>query len=320
MDNSSKKYIYILSSVENGGIYSYNLNKSGQLEFIEKIVLDRPMYAVLSSQRLYVLLRKPFKGNDESGLVSYAIDEGKLRDKSAVISTKGEVCCHLCINDGFVYAANYISGSVIKMPDRIVLHKGNSVNPERQSSPHAHFVGTTPDDKYICTADLGIDKIIIYDKQLKFISETVLKPGSGPRHIAFSDDGKYAYCANELSSTVTVLTYNNGKMKDIHEYSTVPADYHGNNAPAAIRYHKGYVYVSNRGHDSIACFKAIEDKLVLIDIVNSGGNSPRDFNIFEEHLICANEDSDNVTVFALKSGRLAELSKISLKKPLCVVF
>ena len=109
-------------------------------------------------------------------------------------------------------------------------------------------------------------------------------------------------------------------MKDIHEYSTVPADYHGNNAPAAIRYHKGYVYVSNRGHDSIACFKAIEDKLVLIDIVNSGGNSPRDFNIFEEHLICANEDSDNVTVFALKSGRLAELSKISLKKPLCVVF
>ena len=284
------------------------------------MVLDSPMYAVTGSQKMYVLLRQPFETDDESGLVSFSLKDGKLNDKSDIISTKGVVCCHLCENDGEVYAANYISGSIIKMPDRLVLHKGNSVNKERQSSPHAHFVGVTPEGEYICAVDLGIDKIILYDKQLNFVSETLLKPGNGPRHIAFSDCGRYVYCANELSSTVTVLAYEKGKMRTVNEYSTLPDDYCGNNAPAAVRYHKGYVYVSNRGHNSIACFKAIEDKLDLMDIVDCGGDSPRDFNILDEHLICANEDSDNVTVFALKGGSLNKLSEISLKKPLCVVF
>ena len=139
MNNGSKQYIYILSCVKDGGIYRYTLNQRGELEFVDKVVLDSPMYAVTGSQKMYVLLRQPFETDDESGLVSFSLKDGKLNDKSDIISTKGVVCCHLCENDGEVYAANYISGSIIKMPDRLVLHKGNSVNKERQSSPHAHF-------------------------------------------------------------------------------------------------------------------------------------------------------------------------------------
>lgn len=320
MNIGSKEYIYILSCVKNGGLYRYTLNQNDELEFIDKTVLDRPMYAVRENQTLYVLLREPFEISDESGLVSFGIRNGELKYKSDVISTKGVVCCHLCVNDGAVYAANYISGSIIKMPDRLVLHNGRSVNLERQTSPHAHFAGATPDGKYICAVDLGIDKIIIYNKQLNFVSEVLLKAGNGPRHIAFSDNGRYAYCANELSSTVTVLSYEDGKMQVVNEYSTLPDGYHGNNAPAAVRYHKGYVYVSNRGHNSIACLKADDNRLALTDIVDCGGASPRDFNISGERLICANEDSDNVTVFALNGGSLKKLSEISLEKPLCVVF
>lgn len=316
----SEKTIYILSCVENGGVYRYTLNEKNELVMHDKTALDRPMYAVLYGQRLYVLLRAPFRENNESGLVSYGIENGALKDTGTVISTKGSVCCHLCVSDDAVYAANYISGSIIKMPDRLILHKGSSINPHRQSSPHAHFVGLTPDGNYICAVDLGMDKILLYDKNLNYISETSVKPGNGPRHIAFSDDGKLAYCANELSSTVTVLSYDNGKMHSLDEYSTLPAHYHGDNAPAAIRYHNGYVYVSNRGHNSIACFQAIGNTLALTDIVPSGGDSPRDFNILDGHLLCANEGSDNVVLFTVGNGSITKSGEISLEKPVCVAW
>ncbi len=315
----SEKIIYILSCTENGGIYSYSLNKCNELKAVGKTESDRPMYAVLNGERLYVILRQPFKESKESGIVSFNAENGILTDKSETVSTKGEVCCHLCVSGGDIYAANYISGSIIKMPNRLITHSGGSIDPVRQSSPHTHFTNFTPDGKYICVADLGTDKIVIYDRELKLVSETAVKPGSGPRHITFSDCGSYAYCANELSSTVTVLSYKNGKMQPLGEYNTVLHNYSGKNAPAAIRYYNGYVYISNRGHNSIACFKADKDRLILTDVVPCGGRSPRDFNIWNGRLICANEESNNVCVFLMNNGSLTLLSEIQIEKPLCVV-
>lgn len=316
----SEKIIYILSCTESGGIYSYSFNEDNKLKIIGKTAADRPMYAVLSGGRLYVILREPFgKNNKESGIVSFKAESGVLTDKTDLASTKDEVCCHLCVSNEDIYAANYISGSIIKMPDKLVRHCGGSINPERQGSPHTHFTNFTPDGKYICVADLGTDKIFIYDRELRPVSETAVTPGSGPRHIAFSDNGKYAYCANELSSTVTVLLYDNGKMQPLCEYSTVPCDYRGNNAPAAIRYYGGCVYVSKRGHDSIACFKADGDKLILTDIVPCGGKSPRDFNIWNGRLICTNEESNNACLFLINNGGLTLSDEIRIEKPLCVV-
>lgn len=315
----SDKIIYVLSCTESGGVYSYSLSKNNELKKISQTVIDRPMYAVTDNGRLYVILREPFKKNKESGIVSFKAENGILTDKTDLISTKGEVCCHLCVSNGEIYAANYISGSIIKMPDTLIFHHGSSINSKRQSSPHTHFMGLTPDNKYICVTDLGTDKITLYDHQMRFVSETSVKSGNGPRHIVFSDNGKYAYCANELSSTVTVLLYNEGKMQPVHEHSTIPNTYSGVNAPAAIRYCNEYVYVSNRGHDSITCYKAENDKLILTNTTSCGGSSPRDFNISGGKLICANEDSNNVCLFLINNGTLTKINEIQIEKPLCVV-
>ncbi len=315
-----EKNIYILSCVENGGIYRYIINEKCEINFAEKITVDRPMYSVISNNKLFIILRAPFVNANESGLVSFNIENGKLTEKSDVISTKGEVACHLCVDGDSVYIANYISGNIIRMPDNSIQHKGNSINQSRQSSPHAHYVGLTPDSKYICAVDLGLDKIIIYDRDLNFVSNVSVKAGNGARHLVFSNDGKYAYCANELSSTVTVFSYNDGKLSFENEYSTLPSDYKEINAPAAIRFYNGYVYISNRGHNSIAYYKAIENRLELIDIFDCGGNSPRDFNIWKNYLICTNEDSDNVVFFEIGKEKPIKLKELSVPKPLCICF
>ncbi len=312
--------IYILSCVEDGGIYRYKINDKCEFSFKEKLILDRPMYSIISDSKIFTILRAPFAENSNSGLITIDILEEKFGNQGEIFSTEGEVACHLCVEGDSVYIANYISGSVIKMPDNLIEHKGNSINKNRQSSPHAHYVGLTPDDKYICAVDLGLDKIIVYDKVLNFVSSVSVKAGNGARHLVFSNDGKYAYCANELSSTVTVFSYNDGNLRFENEYTTLPKGFYGDNAPAAIRFYKGYVYVSNRGHNSIAYYRAIESTLELVDIVNCGGISPRDFNIWKDYLICANEESDNVVLFQIANESLIKVNEISLSKPLCICF
>lgn len=315
-----EKTIYLLSCVKDGGIYRCILSPEGKLRIVDKATLDRPMYAVIRENRLYVILRAPFPDSKESGIIIFDIRDGKLTNPSKLLSTKGQVACHLCVEDDGIYVANYTSGSVIKMPDTLVAHQGRSVNENRQSSAHAHYINATPDGKYICAVDLGMDKILVYDKDLHPVSTVAAKPGNGPRHLAFSDDGKYAYCANELSSTVTVLSYCDGKLEVLREYSTLPDGFAEENTTAAIRYQEGYVYISNRGHDSIACFLAEGEKLTLTDIVSCAGASPRDFHILGEFLICANEASDNVAVFKIQGGTLQQVDQLPLPAPLCVCF
>ena len=312
--------IYILSCVENGGIYRYSFSDGGALNFVDKVTLDRPMYSIIENNKFYTILREPFFEDTNSGLIVFDLDNGKLKNPTKIISTKGEVACHLCADNGLIYVVNYTSGSIIRMPDKLVKHIGSSINKNRQATPHAHYVGLTPDNKYICAVDLGLDKIILYDKNLNFISNVSVKPGNGARHLIFSDNGKYAYCANELSSTVTVFSYNSGNLCFENEYTTFPEEFSENNAPAAIRFHKGYIYVSNRGHNSIACYKTVENTLELIDFTNCGGCSPRDFNIYDDFLVCTNEESDNVVIFKILNGILVKINQISVPKPLCVCY
>lgn len=317
--------IYIASCDENGGIYSYNLTQNGTMELIDKIDLDYPKYMTIHNSILYAVLRSPFKNSEQSGLVSFDISkDGRLINKSEIQSTKGEEACHLSVDDE-IYCVNYISGSVIKMPDKLVTHSGSSIHPTRQTSPHTHQVIFTPDKKYVCVTDLGLDKISLYDKNLNFVSSADVPEGHGPRHIEFSPDGNYAFCANELKSTVTVFRYFDSKLIAEDTYNALPADYQEETTIAAIRISADgkYLYVSNRGHDSISCFKVDKNKLSLFDIVNCGGNSPRDFNITPngDYLICTNENSDNVATFKIFEGKLSIIDvKTKIKKPLCVIF
>lgn len=321
--------VYIASCVENGGIYRYSLDNYGQLKFVDKLNADRVMYMTIHEDTLYAVLKEPLPHLKESGLVSLTIrEDGSLDPNSSIISTGGEEACHLAVSvpENDVFCANYTSGSVFKSDGTLVTHSGNGPDKLRQEAPHTHCTVFTPDDKYLCVVDLGIDSIILYDKELKPVSRCSLVPGSGPRHLVFSTSGKVAFCVNELSNTVSVLEYSDGKLIYVDSFTTLPEGYSGESYAAAIRISGNgkYLYTSNRGHDSISCFEIGDRTVKLFDIVLCGGKWPRDFDITPDGkwLVCTNERSNSVTTFSIdENGRLKNTGfSIELQSPLCVTW
>jgi len=311
--------IYIASCCEDGGIYHYILNDDGTFTQKGTLFVDKPMYFTIDGGKMYIILRAPFENSEESGIVVADIGpDGSLSLNDGITSTKGVVACHITVDKGEVYAANYLSGSVIKLDDKIVVHNGHGVNAKRQESAHTHFVGFTPDKKYLLCTDLGIDTIFIYDRNLNEVSSVKMPDGCGPRHLVFSNDGRMLYCVNELDSTVSVLSYNNGTLvlKD-----TVCAfdSQKLNNTAAAIRIKDNNLYISNRGADTITRFEICGGTLKLCENVLVGGVSPRDFDIIDSFVLCANETSDNVTVLKL-DGYTPVLTDtvLKIKAPLCI--
>ena len=306
--------VYIASCTERGGIYYYKIH-NGTLDFVDKTDMDRPMYMVMAENQMYVLLREPFD-NKESGMIVYDIDaEGKLINPSDVIPTKGEVACHLLVDENDIYCTNYISGSVVKMPDTLAIHNGHSIHPRRQSAPHPHYVCNSPDNKYIFVTDLGMDKIFVYHKDLTVRSTTDMPAGHGPRHLACHPDGKTVYCANELKSTLSILEYRTGTLTLKDTVSTLPSDYEGESTVAAIRYSNGKIYVTNRGHNSIAVFN--EDMMVE-RWIPCGGEEPRDIGVLADVIICTNQFSNKVCLIRVADGNM--VYEMDVEMPLSVLF
>lgn len=322
-ENRNYFHIYIASCMTDGGIYHYRFDNE-QIRFIDKIDCDRPMYLAIKDHRLYALLRQPFCDSNHSGVISWEIDcNGNLLSPNPLLNTLGDCACHLSVEQHKIYVANYLSSSVSKLPDGIVkMHHGCSLHPQRQTAPHPHCIIPTPDEKYYAVADLGIDSVIIYDKDLNVISSAKVPEGQGARHLCFSEDGKYLFCANELASTVSAFSYYNGKLSFLSTYPVLPEAFKGESTIAAIRISGNTLYVSNRGHDSIASYTIDRDGLLKVqDYTLTGGASPRDFNIYSNWLFCANELTDNVTCFKRNGAQLvnAELD-LQIPKPLSIVF
>jgi 6-phosphogluconolactonase len=319
MINADRLEVYVASCDKNGGIYRIGLSDQGKSRILDITPMDRPMYMVTWGSKMYVLLRAPFESK-ESALVICDIDNsGRVILSKDMMSTHGEVACHLCVTDeNEIYATNYISGSVIKFPDILAIHRGTGVDPVRQSSPHTHFVSASPDGKYILVTDLGLDRIVVYDKNLREVSHLNVPKGHGPRHLDFYRDANdsFVFCANELQSTVSVIKYNDGQMQLLDTVSVLPDTYEGKSTVAAIRVDGNCVYVSNRGHDSISVLEFSDGILTLKNIISTYGNSPRDFIIFKDWLIVTNELSDDVAIISNQTGELVE--KITVKSPLCV--
>ena len=313
------RHIYILSCETDGGIYHYFFEK-GKLQFVEKTTLDRPMYAIIRENELYVVLREIDKITRFGGLLSFDIDEnGNLINPTEIESTNGIVPCHLEVTDKGKYIVNYLSGNIVKMGEKIVTHKGNGIHPTRQEAPHTHFVTSSPDKKYILCSDLGLDKIFVYTMNLEKVSEVDAPKGHGPRHLIFSGDGKMCFVANELESTVTAFQYNDGKLDAVNTVSCIPDDGIVDSTASAIRFSDGFVYVSNRGHNSIAVMQFINNKLRFINTIDCFGNFPRDFQILGDYIISTNEKSDDISVIDKNSLKLIDMVK-NIPAPVCVVY
>ncbi len=312
--------VYIAACDKDGGIYHYKM-QGGKMEFSDKTPVDRPMYLAIGDNKLYAVLREPFEGKTESGLIVYDIDkDGKLINAGEISSTKGVVACHLTVADD-VYAVNYLSGSVVKMPDTVDVRNGCGPNKARQEMSHTHYVNISPDGRYVLATDLGNDDVMVYTKDLEVVSVAKVPAGHGARHLAYSEDGKTVFCVNELMSTVTVFEYSDGRLNAIETVSALPEDFCGENTAAAIRVKGDYVYVSNRGHDSVSCLKFENGSLKLVNNVKCGGVGPRDFDfVGDNYIVVTNQYTNNITVFYVDKESVTKTdSEFSAECPICVV-
>ena len=310
-----------------GGIYSFNMDENGKLYFKDKFGAWSPTYLAKANDKMFALLRDPYRNESpNSALVSFDVTkDGRLINKTEMVSTEGTVACHLSVSsDGKdVYAANYSSGSVAKVGEKLVVHEGNGPHPTRQTAPHTHIAALTPDEKYVVVCDLGIDKIFFYDRNLELVSIREMPAGSGPRHIVFSNDGKYIYCVTELSNEVIVLKYNDGKAEIVGDaVSTLPEGYKGSNTASAIRLSADgkYLYVANRGHNSIVAFSVDGEKIEDPVFTACGGKTPRDIYIVDDILLCANQDTDTVVTFKINGKELEATGYfVCVEEPLSII-
>ena len=313
----NERDVYVASCTKNGGIYHYKVC-DGKLIFQEVTKMDRPMYMTIDNRKMYILLRTPFE-SQESGVVIYDIDgNGGIINPSPVFSTMGAVACHILVDRGDVYCANYISGSVAKLPNKVVQHFGHGADLNRQEKPHTHFVGMTPDQKYICVADLGTDTVVLYNRDLTVHSTVSVPSGHGVRHLAFSEDGKWMFSVNELQSTMSAFSYYDGALVLVDTCSIVPDSFVGESTAAAIRIKDGYVYASNRGHNSISKVSFSGERLMLLETIDCRGKAPRDFCFAGDYILCANQDSDRITVLDGKNG-YDLVEQACVEQPICIL-
>lgn len=316
-----KQHIYLASRTDEGGILHCVLEENGQLVLRERSEAKSPAWLCRDGQTLYALLREPFLLN--SGIIRFSIrEDGSLEPMAGLESTHGTIGAHIYAEDGKIWCANYINGTVIAMPDKILPFNGKGADPVRQSSSHPHCVCPTPDGRFLCVCDLGRDRIELLTRGLEPVSSTEAPAGSGPRHLVFSADGCYAYCSAELSSEVSVFSYAEGRLTFLHSVSTLPENCLVESTASAIHLSEDgkRLYVSNRGHDSIAVFAVKGAGLTLLGHIPSFGRSPRDFALAGEYLLCANELSNNVQVFSLKDRIPIEpVCTLAVEMPWCVL-
>ena len=311
--------IYLLSceTIQNGGgIYGYDLTEKGELIQLSYFPCDRPMYAVKCKKGLCVLVRQPFKNGNGSG---YLFVDECLQNASETKSTQGVVACHLCVDNDDVYIVNYLSGNVVKNGEIIEQRKGQSVHPTRQTQPHTHFVDKTPDG-YLVVCDLGTDTLAIYNKDLHLLSESKVPSGYGIRHLVFSKDGKYIYAVNELVPSISVFAYEKGRATLLNTFEIECKKAKANGAAIRLSMEGKYLYVSLREENVICVFAVDGNNLKLLQKIDCGGDSPRDFDVCGSHLIICNEKSENVSVYFMRNGLVAnKATSISIKNALCVV-
>lgn len=223
---------------------------------------------------------------------------------------------------------------------QLAKHEGGSgVVPRRQDSPHAHWVGTSPDNRFAFVPDLGLDQVVIWKLDVEKPSLTAhgfgeCPPGGGPRHMKFHPNGEVIYVLNELSLSVTAFRYDPeaGSMTPFQTIETLSEETKAKetfNSASEIRVHPSgqFVYTANRGHDTITAFRVDPQsfELSLIEVEPIRGGWPRNFNVDPggRWLLAAGRDSNTVTVFAIdaETGELTYTREVAMvPTPICVLF
>ena len=352
--NKEMMDFYVGTYTDNGseGIYSFGLNKaSGKLHSNGLAVLsENPSYLALTKDGKYLLAVRETsdKSNKSEGYIElFNVDDSGNLSSVNKVSSGGAHPCHVAVNaEGAVIVSNYSAGNVALMriePAGMLSevlssdqHIGKGPVANRQEKPHVHSALFEPGGSRIFVADLGIDQVKVYTidqatyalKPYKF-PEISMVPGSGPRHMAIHPNGKLLFIANELSSSVSVVQLmKNGNFKIIETVSALPENFSKSNTCADIHLSPegNFLYVSNRGMNSIAVFSVLEkeSKIKLLGHEDTRGEMPRNFTLSPagDFLLVANQNTDNIVAFKrnAETGLLTFTDQINAFKPVCLLF
>ena len=325
-------------------VYAWNHEK-GEATYVSGLTgISNPSYQVVTAdgERVYSV------GEDE-GLTStaHALSFDKANGKLTLLNTQltqGGAPCYINITpDGkSVVTANYMGANISFIPleasgrltenVKTIAFTGEGEIKNRQDQPHLHCVEFTPDGKYLVANDLGTDKIHIFplnsdgklDEKVGF--DVNLEPASGPRHLCFSNDGRFAYLINEISGKVTTLSYDGKGLTPIQyiESDTVNAQ---GSADIHLSPDGKFLYASNRlKADGIAIFSVNQETGLLTKAgYQLTGIHPRNFVMTPDgkYLLVACRDSNVVQIFERdeKTGLLIDTGKkIETSKPVCLKF
>jgi len=336
---SSILYVGTFSERESKGIYVYEFDlQTGDTKLLQTLDhLKSPSFLSLHPHQgfLYSANRETIvEGKPWGSVSSFSIDSntGKLSPMNDVSSLAAGACYLAPDHTGMqLYVANYAGGSMaaygLQADGRIGDLQGNFPY-QKEGGPiaHAHATVPSPDNRYLFVPDLGNDEVVGYrikpkKGKLKQLDRSTLafKKGVGPRHFVFHPNGRHAFVAEELTSSVSVLGYRRGRgtLTHLQRESTLPEGFKGTTKVADIRIHPNgrWLYVSNRGHNSLAIFEVnpTSGALSVAGHEPTQGDFPRGFMITEngKFLIVANRNSDNIVIFEINpnTGQLKDTGK-----------
>ncbi|MCL2878607.1 MAG: lactonase family protein [Treponema sp.] len=343
------------------GIYFFSLNTAdGRMEHF-RLAADIPNPSYLapaaSGKYLYAVNElHEFEGFPGGTVTAFAVDQTSFEIKPLNRQRSGgKGPCHIALSQycaqnhvqncthnvpqHFAVVSNYSEGAISVFPlcedgalseiSQVIRFEGSGPVRNRQNCSHAHSFTFAPDGSYGLACDLGADRIMPYTAEnnaLVPMPYFCSAPGSGPRHLVFSPDGKLVYCVNELNSTVDVLSCCKGVLQRKQTVSTLPEGCVQVNTTAAIKLSADarFLYVSNRGHDSIAVFAVDKAGLLQLEaVIPTGGKNPRDFAIDSsgQFLLVCNQDSDTLVVFEIDPvhGTLFRKWEYPVPSGVCVV-
>ena len=344
------------SKTDSKGIYSFHFDSgTGQLTAMAVAATTKdPSFLTVAPNEQYLYAVNElgeFDGKKSGAVTSYSLNpkSGKLSHLNQVASGGADPCYVSFDGAGkYLLVANYSGGSVSTFPvasdghiepaSAFVQHSGSGPNQERQEGPHAHFIASSGDNRFVFVVDLGLDEVVVYHFDPASGSLipnhppfAKLAPGAGPRHLAFHPNGKFAYVLSEVNSTVTAFAYDaqNGSFLTLQALSTIPKDFKGRNDTAEIVVHPSgkFLYASNRGHDSIAEFTIdpVRGTLTLAGDFSTQGKEPRNFALDPtgKFLLAANQESNNIVIFRIdqSTGALTATGQIAqVPAPVDIVF
>lgn len=332
------------------GIYTYRFNEeTGKATLLDSAEVANPSYLTLSEDNKFVYSVNE-TSKDQAAVSAFAFDKdkGSLRLLNTE-KTMGADPCYLITDGNNVITANYSGGSITVFPIAkdgfllpaadIIKFKGSGSVEDRQEQAHLHCVRITPDGKYLLADDLGTDRIYKFninqnthiDNKEAFLTKGTpeafkVAPGSGPRHLVFSNDGKFAYLINEIGGTVIAFQYADGMLNEIQ---TIAADTVGAQGSGDIHISPDgkFLYASNRlKADGIAIFKIHPTDGTLTKAgYQPTGIHPRNFIITPngKYLLVACRDDNVIQTYErdTTTGMLTNRKKdIIVDKPVCLKF